>query len=102
MDAYNQISENLWEVQGPWVNFLGIPFPTSMFIIRLSNSKLWIHSPIQLTNDLMFFLNTLGEVTYLISPTHLHNIFIKDWKQKFPNSKVFFYFSIVYFLIFKF
>ncbi len=82
----NKIAENIWTVNGSTVNFLGIPFPTRMTIIRLKNSRLWIHSPVQM-GAMFDDVSSLGEVCYLISPNKLHHLFIADWQKKFPAAR---------------
>jgi hypothetical protein len=79
------VEKDIWIVDGPIVNFNSIPFPTRMTIIRLENNKLWVHSPIELTNELKNNINDIGDVTYLIAPNKIHYWWVEDWKKIYPN-----------------
>ena len=83
----NKVAENIWTVDGDAVPFFGLPYTTRMTVIRLADDKLWIHSPLQLSDDLLQDISTLGSVKYLISPNKLHHLFISDWLEQFPAAK---------------
>ena len=83
------ISENLWIVDGPIINFYGMPFTTRMVVIRMANNDLWIHSPINLTSTLKQELDKLGNVKYLISPNKIHYWYIQDFQKAYPEAITF-------------
>ncbi|PIE47909.1 MAG: hypothetical protein CSA42_01350 [Gammaproteobacteria bacterium] len=78
--------ENVWIFDGEAVNFYSFPFTTRMTIVVLSNGDLWVHSPIKLTPDLQDQVDSLGKVTYLIAPNHLHHLFLEEWQKAYPDS----------------
>ncbi|MBT4090311.1 MAG: DUF4336 domain-containing protein [Deltaproteobacteria bacterium] len=41
-----EFGENIWTLEGNPVKVFSIPFQTRMTIVRLSDSALWLHSPI--------------------------------------------------------
>ena len=87
------IGDDIWIVDGDVIkmNFgpIKVPFTTRMTIIRLKDGLLWIHSPINLTKDLIKRVNELGEVAFLISPNKLHYEYINQWQSEYPNAQTF-------------
>lgn len=81
-----QFAENIWIYEGAKIKFYGFPFPTRMTVIRLSDNKLWIHSPEKLNDQLIKELSGLGEVSYLISPNKLHHLFLDEWITAYPKA----------------
>lgn len=83
------LAKNIWIFDGTSVQFLGLPFSTRMTIVRLSSGKLWVHSPIQLSESIKQQVDELGEVAYLIAPNHLHHLFLPEWLSAYPNAQLF-------------
>jgi len=82
----NEVSENIWTIDGDAVPFLGFPYTTRMTIVRLSDNELWIHSPLKISDALVEEVLKLGEIKYLVSPNKLHHLFLADWMEKFPDA----------------
>ncbi len=78
--------DNIWIVAGKTVPFFGLPYSTRMTVVRLDDGTLWLHSPIELSRELLEEVKALGEVSYLLAPNSLHHLFVKDWQQAFPNA----------------
>ena len=83
------IAPELWVVDGPSISFFGFHFPTRMVVCRLTNKKLWIHSPISLTPELKTSLEKLGEVTYIIAPNTIHYWYMPKWQSEYPNAYIY-------------
>ena len=85
-----QVGDNIWIVDGSVIKmnflFIKVPFTTRMTIIRLSNGKLWCHSPIEPHAELFKEINGLGEVAYLISPNKIHYAYINQWEKAYPKA----------------
>jgi hypothetical protein len=60
-----------------------------MTIIRLHSGKIWVHSPGEISEDLIKEIQELGGVEYLISPNKIHHLFIQDWIALYPNAKAY-------------
>ena len=84
--SLKEIDKNIWIYDGSTVSFYGFPFTTRMTVIKLSNGKLWIHSPEKIKEGLLEELKTIGEVKYLISPNKLHHLFSQEWVEIFPEA----------------
>lgn len=84
-----QLATDIWIVEGPTVPFLGLPFSTRMTVVRLADDKLWVHSPIKLSESIGTELANLGEVSYLVAPNHLHHLFINEWLEAYPKAQAY-------------
>lgn len=82
-------SENLYIADGPTVKFFGIPYPTRMAVARLSTGSVWIWSPIGLTEELAASVEAIGPVGYIVSPNKLHHLFLSQWKERWPDARLF-------------
>lgn len=87
------IGYNIWIVDGDVINLsfgpIKAPFTTRMTIVKLENGELWIHSPIDATDELFKEIDKLGEVKYLISPNKLHYAYIEQWQKRYPRAVTF-------------
>ncbi|MGO5139533.1 DUF4336 domain-containing protein [Streptococcus alactolyticus] len=88
-----QIDKNIWIVDESEIkmNFkiFKMPFTTRMTIIRLSNNKLWIHSPIAYNKELDNKIKELGEIAYIVAPNKYHYSYILDWYNHYPQAQVY-------------
>jgi len=93
LDVLKPVGDGLWIVDGPEIVFkaagLGMGFPTRMTVARLADGDLWLHSPVQPTDELMAAIAALGPVKFLIAPNSLHYWWIPDWQARFPSATVF-------------
>jgi hypothetical protein len=80
---------NIWIANGPAVNFFSFPYPVRMTVIRLAGNRLFVHSPIRLTPELQQQVMDLGETAFLVSPNKIHHLYLGEWKNKFPEAKLF-------------
>lgn len=84
-----KLANELWVFDGESVPFFGLPYSTRMTVVRLSDGNLWVHSPIKLTIEIQSQLESLGPVTSLIAPNHLHHLFLPDWIKAYPQAEIF-------------
>lgn len=84
-----EVGHDIWIAEGPAVPFLTIPYPTRMTVVRLSNRRLWVCSPIRLDPELEKAVGTLGTVAYLVSPNKLHHLFLGDWAKAWPGARLY-------------
>ena len=81
-----QVHEALWIAEGENVSFYGAPYPTRSVIARLENGDLWVWSPVKMTADLRADVDRLGSVGHLVSPNKLHHLYLKEWKEAYPEA----------------
>lgn len=66
------------------------PYTHRAVVIRLNNDdSLFILSPIQLTPDIRADIDALGVVKYLVSPNHLHHLYMGDWSRAYPDARLY-------------
>jgi hypothetical protein len=84
-----EFGPSLYLVNGPDVSFYGFPYPTRMAVARLSDGKVWIWSPIELTAELASAVEAIGPVGYIVSPNKLHHLFLQQWVERWPEALLF-------------
>lgn len=89
MTALASFGPDIWIAEGPVVSFYGFPYPTRMVVIRLGDGSLFIWSPIALTTELKAEVKALGAVAHLVSPNKIHHLFLKDWKDAYPDARTY-------------
>jgi len=81
-------ADDLWIVDGPEVAMryfgLRLPFTTRMTVVRLSDGRLWLHSPTEPAPELTAALDALGPVAFLVSPNRLHTTWLAAWRKLYP------------------
>lgn len=65
------------------------PYTHRAIVIRLNDNSLFIISPIRLTSDIRAEIDALGAVKYLVSPNHLHHLYLRDWSQAYPDARIY-------------
>lgn len=83
-----QLDSDLW-VSDSSLRFVGVDIGARMTVVRLSDSKLLLHSPIAATEELVSEVKALGDVAYLVAPNLLHHLFLADWQEAFPNASLY-------------
>jgi hypothetical protein len=73
-------------VDGDVISFYGLPFPTRMTVVRLSNGAIWVHSPIQPDPGLLKAVAALGPVRHLVAPNWIHYAFFPPWQAAMIDS----------------
>lgn len=83
-----QFGPDLWLADGSDVSFHGFPYPTRMAVARLSTGRLWVWSPIALTDALAADIDALGPVGDIVSPNKLHHLFLGEWSRRWPDARL--------------
>jgi hypothetical protein len=86
--AMIQIGDGIYIADGPLVSFFGTRYPTRSVFVKLASGDLWVWSPVQLTDEIKNFVASCGPVRHLVSPNKLHHLFLKEWKDAFPQALV--------------
>lgn len=85
-NSLQQLAPDLWIANQP-LRFMGLSVGTRMTVIRLSEDRLVVISPIALTPELMDQLDRLGSVAYLIAPNRYHHLFAPAFQQQYPQAE---------------
>ena len=83
-----RIDEALWLAEGETISFYGFAYPTRSVIVRLAKDRLWVWSPIRLSDELRGDIERLGQVAHLVSPNKLHHLYLAQWKSAYPAAKL--------------
>jgi Domain of unknown function (DUF4336) len=89
------VAENIWTIEATGYVYYRppmqplYPYPHRAVVIRLDDGSLFILSPIRLTPAIREDIDTLGTLKYLVSPNHLHHLFLGDWQQAYPQAKIY-------------
>lgn len=67
----------------------GIELGPRMTAIELDNGKLLLHSPIQMTPELVEDIQKLGKVSYIIAPNKWHHLYLESARETFPKAEYF-------------
>jgi len=78
--------EDIWIADGPITAVAGFRYPTRMAVIRLAAGGLFIWSPTALTDVLKAAVDALGEVRWVVAPNSLHDLFLGQWRQAYPQA----------------
>lgn len=90
-----EVGSNIWTIEAKGCIHYRPPMQPSYpythreVVIRLNDNSLLVISPIELTSELRNDLDRLGTVKYLVSPNHLHHLYLGQWQQAYPNTKLY-------------
>ena len=90
-----QVASNIWTIEAEKCVCYRPPmqprysYTHRAVVIRLDDGSLFILSPIQLTPDIRGDIDLLGVVKYLVSPNHLHHLYLGDWSQAYPDARLY-------------
>lgn len=90
-----QLATNIWTLEADHFVFFRppaqprYPYTHRAIVIRLQDHSLFIHSPIALTSAIKEVLETLGTVRYLVSPNNIHHLHMGDWRNAYPDAKLY-------------
>lgn len=84
-----EFGPRIYSADGSTVPFFGFPYPTRMAVVPLSDSSLWVWSPIALTRELVDEIEALGPVRYIVSPNKIHHLFLGEWADRWPDARLY-------------
>lgn len=82
------IADDLWVVEGPQ-KFLIAEIGSRMTIVRLSDGNLWVHSPVQISDETADEIRALGPVRHIVAPNKVHHLQILPFAGRFPEAKLY-------------
>lgn len=57
-----------------------------MTVVRMSNGKLFVHSPGPLSSELREEVHALGPVTAIVAPSSFHHLHVTEWQAAYPDA----------------
>ncbi|RJG17741.1 DUF4336 domain-containing protein [Massilia cavernae] len=82
------IAPNLWHLQHEFTVF-GIKVSTRMTVVRFEDGRLWLHSPVPLSQPVREQLTSLGTVAFIVAPSKTHHLFAGDAARAFPGAALY-------------
>jgi hypothetical protein len=67
----------------------GMLLPTRTTVMRLSDGKVLVHSPLAIDDARAKAIEAIGEVSYLVAPSCIHFLFLKAAMDRWPKARVF-------------
>jgi hypothetical protein len=81
------IADGVWTATGP-VSILGMPFTSTMTVLRLGGGGLLLHSPLAPTPERWAAVEALGTVGHLYAPNAFHHLHIGAWAERCPGARL--------------
>jgi len=88
MPELHTFAKNVSIVDGPNVRDMGFIFTTRMTVVTLSDSSVWVNSPVPLPFDTLKRITELGPVRYLVAATPRHFWRLEGWHTLFPEAQL--------------
>jgi len=82
------VAQDIWHQQHA-LSVMGIRATSRMTVVRLADGRLWLHSPIPVSPDLLAELAALGQVAFIVAPNRFHHLYVGQWAAAFPDAIVF-------------
>lgn len=67
----------------------GVRMNTRMTVVRLSNGRLMVHSPIRIDDPLAKEIDALGDVACIVAPNRWHHLFFGGCAERYPKARTF-------------
>lgn len=83
-----RLAPDLFVAERP-LRFYGVEVGTRMTAIRLSDSSLFVHSPVALDRDLRRELESLGTPRFAVAPNRLHHLFAGQYTAAYSELQLF-------------
>ena len=82
------IPGQIWLKEYPF-HFAGCDFYARMTVIRLSDSRIMLHSPCEIDETLKKQIQSLGTTAYIVAPGSYHFSYICSAQKAFPEAETF-------------
>ena len=77
MKKLNAISDGIWHAESS-LKWYFLNFGIRMVVVRLPDGGIWLHSPIQIDEELYKEIKSLGEVSHIVAPSCFHHTYARD------------------------
>jgi len=81
------LAHDLWTATAPF-GAGGMQLGVRTTIARLADGSLWVHSPIELTDELESAVDALGTVRFLVAPNKVHHLYLDKWVAAYPEARL--------------
>lgn len=81
------LAEGLWVAEHP-MKAMGMELGRRMTVVRLRDGGLWLHSVGRLTPEVHGWLDGLGRVAFVVSPSRTHHRWMEAYGAAYPQAKL--------------
>ncbi|KAK7683456.1 hypothetical protein QCA50_013289 [Cerrena zonata] len=82
-----EVVKDVWIFSRPFNLFNKLPVGGRSTAIKLNDGSVWVVASTPLTEATKTKLQELGEVKYIIAPNAFHNLYLKSFKEAYPDAK---------------
>jgi hypothetical protein len=79
------LADRLWVAEHP-MKAMGMELGRRMTVVRLTDGRLWLHSVGRLTPEVRGWLEGLGRVAFVVSPSQLHRRWMEQYAAAYPDA----------------
>lgn len=87
-DLFEYRADTIWIKEYP-IHYAGTDFNARMTVVRLSNGKLFIHSPCEIDGTTKAAIENLGQVEFIVAPGSYHYLHVESVQRAFPDAETF-------------
>lgn len=81
------IGKKIWIIEGSELQIFGVRLTTRSTLTRLSDGRLWLHSPVPHSSELAEELKSLGPMGFLVAPNKHHGRSVEEWIKRYPDAE---------------
>ncbi len=82
-----QHAPDLWTETAPHT-MIGVQFGARMTVVRLPDGRVWIHSPLALTDARKAEVAAIGPIGAIVAPNLFHHLYAGHWAAAFPDAQL--------------
>lgn len=87
MSEVTRLADGIWLMSEP-VSILGMRLTSTTTILRLSDGRLLLYSPVGFTPERRSEVDRLGPVAHLYAPSTFHHLHVGEWIAAYPQARL--------------
>jgi hypothetical protein len=85
---FKKLDENIWVSSGSIFSMFKL-YPSHMMIVKGKDGTLLVYNPIELQTSTLVQIQELGPVKAIFVSHHFHDLWIRQWKERFPHVSIY-------------
>ncbi|TFK28562.1 hypothetical protein FA15DRAFT_753462 [Coprinopsis marcescibilis] len=83
-----EVASGVWTFSRPFSRFGLFPIGGRSTAVKLSNGGVWVLASTKLCPETKTTLEKLGPVEYIVGADAVHHLFLREFKEAYPNAKL--------------